>query len=318
VCSSDLVGAYGAGIFHLFTHAYFKALLFLCAGSVMHAMSGELDIQKMGGLRKYMPVTFWTFLIASLSIAGVPGLAGFFSKDEILWLAYNGGTVGRIVWVLGSLGAGLTAFYTFRIVYVAFFGDFRGTPEQERHLHEPPASMTVPMIILAVGALSSGWIGISPLFGGSNWIEHFFAPVLGHPHVHGTDLEEWTVVLISAAMALTGILASTICYRWKPELPTLLGEKFTGVYKMLWNKYYIDELYDHMIVRPAYWLATTVLAGFTDATIIEGIVNGIPTLIGRFGDRLRKIQSGYVQHYAISMAIGLFILLAFVLIVAGK
>ena len=312
------VGAYGAGIFHLFTHAYFKALLFLCAGSVMHAMSGELDIQKMGGLRKYMPVTFWTFLIASLSIAGVPGLAGFFSKDEILWLAYNGGTVGRIVWVLGSLGAGLTAFYTFRIVYVAFFGDFRGTPEQERHLHEPPASMTVPMIILAVGALSSGWIGISPLFGGSNWIEHFFAPVLGHPHVHGTDLEEWTVVLISAAMALTGILASTICYRWKPELPTLLGEKFTGVYKMLWNKYYIDELYDHMIVRPAYWLATTVLAGFTDATIIEGIVNGIPTLIGRFGDRLRKIQSGYVQHYAISMAIGLFILLAFVLIVAGK
>jgi NADH-quinone oxidoreductase subunit L len=312
------VGAYGAGIFHLFTHAYFKALLFLCAGSVMHAMSGELDIQKMGGLRKYMPVTFWTFLIASLSIAGVPGLAGFFSKDEILWLAYNGGTVGRIVWVLGSLGAGLTAFYTFRIVYVAFFGDFRGTPEQERHLHEPPASMTVPMIILAVGALSSGWIGISPLFGGSNWIEHFFAPVLGHPHVHGTDLEEWTVVLISAAMALTGILASTICYRWKPELPKLLGEKFDGVYKMLWNKYYVDELYDHMIVRPAYWLATTVLAGFTDATIIEGIVNGIPTLIGRFSDRLRKIQSGYVQHYAISMAIGLFILLAFVLIVAGK
>jgi NADH-quinone oxidoreductase subunit L len=312
------VGAYGAGIFHLFTHAYFKALLFLCAGSVMHAMSGELDIQKMGGLRKYMPVTFWTFLIASLSIAGVPGLAGFFSKDEILWLAYNGGTVGRIVWVLGSLGAGLTAFYTFRIVYVAFFGDFRGTPEQERHLHEPPASMTVPMIILAVGALSSGWIGISPLFGGSNWIEHFFAPVLGHPHVHGTDLEEWTVVLISAVMALTGILASTICYRWKPELPKLLGEKFDGVYKMLWNKYYVDELYDHMIVRPAYWLATTVLAGFTDATIIEGIVNGIPTLIGRFGDRLRKIQSGYVQHYAISMAIGLFILLAFVLIIAGK
>jgi len=312
------VGAYSAGIFHLFTHAYFKALLFLCAGSVMHAMSGELDIQKMGGLRKYMPITFWTFLIASFSISGVPGLAGFFSKDEILWQAYNGGTVGRIVWVLGSLGAGLTAFYSFRIVYVAFFGDFRGAPEQERHLREPSASMTVPMIILSVGALSSGWIGISPLYGGSNWIEHFFAPVFGHIHVHGTDLEERMVVLISTVVALTGILASTIFYCWKPKMPKLLSERFKVVYKILWHKYYVDEFYDLVIVRPTYWLATNVLAGFTDAKIIEGIVNGIPRLISGFGERLRRIQSGYVQHYAISMAIGLFILLVFVLIVAGK
>jgi len=311
-------GAYGAGIFHLFTHAYFKALLFLCAGSVMHAMSGELDIQKMGGLRKYMPVTFWTFLIASLSIAGVPGLAGFFSKDEILWLAYNGGTVGRVVWVLGSLGAGLTAFYSFRIVYVAFCGKFRGTPEQEHHLHEPSASMTVPLVILAVGALSSGWIGISPLFGGTNWIAHFFEPVLGHPHVHGTDSEEWMVVMLSVAMALAGILASTIFYRWRPDIPERLGETFKSLYRILWNKYYVDELYDLMIVRPTYWLATSVLVQVTDAKIIEGIVNGIPKMIGNFGDRLRKVQSGYVQHYAIGMAVGLFILLAVALITAGK
>jgi NADH-quinone oxidoreductase subunit L len=312
------VGAFGAGVFHLFTHAFFKALLFLCAGSVMHAMAGELDIQKMGGLRKYMPVTFWTFLIASLSIAGVPGLAGFFSKDEILWMAYNGGAVGKTVWLMGTLVAGLTAFYSFRIIYLAFFGKFRGTREQEHHLHESPASMTVPMIILAAGALSAGWIGISPLFGGSNWIAHFFEPVMGHPHVHGTHAEEWMVVGISIAVALTGILISTIFYHWKPEIPKILGDRFKGVYTTLWNKYYVDELYDLIIVRPTFWIAANVLVGFTDAKIIEGIVNGIPKAIGNFGGRLRKIQTGYLQHYAVSMALGLLVILILVLIAEGR
>jgi NADH-quinone oxidoreductase subunit L len=312
------VGAYGAGVFHLFTHAYFKALLFLCAGSVMHAMAGELDIQKMGGLRKYMPVTFWTFLIASLSIAGVPGLAGFFSKDEILWMAYNGGAVGKTVWLMGTLVAGLTAFYSFRIIYLAFFGKFRGTHEQEHHLHESPASMTVPLIILAAGALSAGWIGISPLFGGSNWIAHFFEPVMEHPHVHGTHAEEWMVVGISIAVALTGILVSTIFYHWKPGIPKILGGRFKGVYTTLWNKYYVDELYDLIIVRPTFWIAANVLVGFTDAKIIEGIVNGIPKAIGNFGGRLRKIQTGYLQHYAVSMALGLLGILILVLIAEGR
>jgi NADH-quinone oxidoreductase subunit L len=309
------VGAYGAGIFHLFTHAYFKALLFLCAGSVMHAMGGELDIQKMGGLRKYLPVTFWTFLIASLSIGGVPGLAGFFSKDEILWLAYNGGTVGKVVWVMGTLVAGLTAFYSFRIVYLAFFGTFRGTHEQEHHLHESPTSMTFPLVVLAVGALAAGWIGIPELLGGNNWIgQTFFQDVFKHPHVHGTHAEEWMVVGISIAVALGGILVSTIFYFWKPEIPKLLGAKFQGIYNTLWNKYYVDEFYDLIIVRPSYWLATNVLVGITDAKIIEGIVNGVPKMIGAFGERLRKVQTGYLQHYAISMAIGLFVILTLALI----
>jgi|WetSurMetagenome_2_1015567.scaffolds.fasta_scaffold00939_5 NADH-quinone oxidoreductase subunit L len=309
------VGAYGAGVFHLFTHAYFKALLFLCAGSVMHAMAGELDIQKMGGLRKFMPVTFATFFIASISIAGIPPLAGFFSKDEILWLAYNGGPVGKLVWVMGTIVAGLTAFYSFRIVYLAFFGKFRGSHEQQHHLHESPKSMTVPLMILAVGAICAGWIGIPELLGGNNWIgQTFFHDVFKHPHITASHAEEWMVIGVSVIVALGGIFVSTYFYFWNPELPKKVGAQYPGIYKVLWNKYYVDEFYDLVIVRPTFWIANKILVGFTDAKIIEGIVNGVPKLIGMFGDKLRKLQTGYVQHYAISMAIGLFVILAIVLI----
>jgi NADH-quinone oxidoreductase subunit L len=312
------VGAYGAGVFHLFTHAYFKALLFLGAGSVMHAMSGELDIQKMGGLKKFMPVTYWTFLIASLSIAGIPGLAGFFSKDEILWLAYNGGTVGRIVWGMGTLVAALTALYSFRIIFLAFHGKFRGTHEQEHHLHESPKSMTIPLMLLAVGAVSAGWLGISETLGGGNFIGRFFQPVLGHPHVHAGREEELMVMGISIACAVGGILVSWIFYALKPEIPRNLVANFKGIYTVLWNKYYVDELYDSIIVRPAMWLASSILIPVTDGTIIEGIVNGVPKTIAAFGERLRKLQTGNVQHYAMSMAIGLFILFSLVLIAGVK
>ncbi|MBF0473433.1 MAG: NADH-quinone oxidoreductase subunit L, partial [Nitrospirae bacterium] len=154
------VGAYAAGIFHLYTHAFFKALLFLCAGSVMHAMQGELDMQKMGGLKKYMPITYWTMLIASLSISGIPGLAGFFSKDEILWKAFSAGTyTGKFVWLLGTIAALLTAFYSFRLIFVTFHGTFRGTEDQKHHLHESPSTMTIPLLLLCVGAVASGWVG---------------------------------------------------------------------------------------------------------------------------------------------------------------
>lgn len=312
------VGAYGAGVFHLYTHAYFKALLFLGAGSVMHAMSGELDIQKMGGLKKHMPVTYWTFLIASLSIAGVPGLAGFFSKDEILWMAYNGGTVGKIVWAIGTLVAALTAFYSFRIIFLAFHGTFRGTHEQEHHLHESPASMTVPLLLLSIGAVAAGWVGIPELLGSflgvGNWIAHFFEPVLGHPSAHGTHGEEWMVIGISIAAALGGIFLSWVFYSLKPEIPKNLAAQFRGVYTTLWNKYYVDEIYHAIIVRPSLWVARNFLIPVTDGTIIEGIVNGVPRAIGAFGEKLRKLQTGYIQHYAMSMVIGLFILFALVLI----
>ncbi len=311
------VGAFGAGIFHLYTHAYFKALLFLGAGSVMHAMAGELDIQKMGGLRKHMPVTYITFLIASLSIAGIPGLAGFFSKDEILWLAYNHGTIGKIVWVVGTIVAALTAFYSFRIIFLAFHGKFRGTHEQEHHLHESPKVITVPLLILAIGAIGAGWVGIPQALGGSNWIGHFFEPVLGHPHVTATHAEEYMVMGISVAVAMTGIFIAWVFYSLKPEMPKILAEKFKGIYTTLWNKYYVDEFYDFIIVRSTRWIANSILVGVTDGKIIEGIINGVPAKIRNFGERLRKLQTGHLQHYAVSMAIGLFVILTLLLISKG-
>ncbi len=312
------VGAFGAGIFHLYTHAYFKALLFLGAGSVMHAMAGELDIQKMGGLKKYMPITYWTFLIASLSIAGIPGFAGFFSKDEILWLAYNGGNVGRIVWIIGTIVAALTAFYSFRIIFLAFHGKFRGTHEEEHHLHESPKIMTIPLIILAIGAISAGWIGIPQALGGSNWIGHLLEPVLGHPHVTATHEEEYIVMGISVACAVGGILLSWILYSLKPEMPSRLANQFKFIYKTLWNKYYIDELYDFILVRPTKWIANNMLIVVIDGKIIEGIVNGLPNAIRGLGEKIRKIQSGHLQHYAISMALGLFVILTLLLIAVNK
>ncbi|MEK7683492.1 MAG: NADH-quinone oxidoreductase subunit L, partial [Nitrospirota bacterium] len=238
------VGAYTAGMFHLYTHAFFKALLFLCAGSVMHAMSGELDLQKMGGLKKYMPITYWTMLFASLSIAGVPGFAGFFSKDEILWLAYSGQSpVGKFVWAVGTVVAFLTAFYSFRLIFLTFHGKFRGTHEQEHHLHESPKAMTIPLIILCVGAVASGWIGIPHLLGGGAHFTEFLKPVLGHPEAHGTHAEEWMVMAISIIAGFSGIGLAALFYLVKTDIPVMLAQKFNAAYKVLWNKYYVDELY---------------------------------------------------------------------------
>jgi NADH-quinone oxidoreductase subunit L len=311
------VGAYAAGIFHLYTHAFFKALLFLGAGSVMHAMSGELDIQKMGGLRKYMPVTYWTFLLASLSIAGIPGLAGFFSKDEILWQAYAAGPTGKFVWALGAITALLTAFYSFRIIYLAFHGEFRGTEEQKHHLHESPKSMTIPLIILAIGAVGSGWVGIPPLIGEAIGLEHadkfaeFLAPVVGHPHPaeefsHST---EWGVMGLSIVLAVTGILVAWYFYLKNTAIPKALREKFGFAYDVLWNKYYVDELYDRIIIQPTLWVARSVIVGVTDGKIIEGVVNGVPAAIAEFSQKLRRIQTGLTQHYALYMAAGLILII---------
>jgi len=306
------VGAYGAGIFHLYTHAFFKALLFLGAGSVMHAMQGELDIQKMGGLKKYMPYTYWTFLIASLSIAGIPGLAGFFSKDEILWLAFASGGLGKFVWFLGAVTALLTAFYSFRIVYVAFHGKFRGTHEQEHHLHESPATMTVPLVILCVGAVAAGWVGLPALLFGehANFFAEFTAPVLGHPHVEGTHAEEAIIMVLSVAIAVGGLLIARYFYVKRKDIPVSLGQRFSLPYQVLWNKYYIDEIYDFIIVRPTFWLARNVIEGFTDRRIIEGVVNGVPRNIGRASQLLRRAQTGIVHHYAAIMGLGILAVVA--------
>ena len=309
------VGAYSAGVFHLYTHAFFKALLFLCAGSVMHAMAGELNLQKMGGLKKYMPVTYITMLLASLSIAGVPGFAGFFSKDEILWLAYSGPSpVGKLVWGIGTVVAFLTALYSFRLIFLTFHGKFRGTHEQEHHLHESPKVMTIPLILLCVGAIASGWVGIPHLLGGGAHFTEFMKPVLGHPEGHGTHSEEWMVMAVSVIAGFSGIGLAYFMYLKRADIPVRLAARFSAVHKILLNKYYVDEFYSFLIVRPAIWIAKNILIGITDAKIIEAIVNGIPKAIGGFSQVIRKVQTGFLQHYATIMATGILIIVAIMLL----
>ena len=304
------VGAYAAGVFHLYTHAFFKALLFLCAGSVIHAVHSN-DIQGMGGLKKYMPLTYITMFIGALSAGGVPGLAGFFSKDEIVWSAFASGTnVGTFVWIMVTCVAFFTPFYSFRMIFLTFHGKFRGTHEQEHHLHESPKVMTIPLMLLAVGAIAVGWVGITPLLGGGAHFTEFLKPVVGHPEFHGTHAQEWGIMGLSTTIAFSGLVIAAVFYLVKTEIPVRLAKNFSAIYRILFNKYYVDELYSFTIVRPTLWIAKNILVGFTDAKIIEGIVNGVPRSIGKFSGMLRKVQTGLVHHYAIIMAAGAFFIIA--------
>ncbi|MDI6889386.1 MAG: NADH-quinone oxidoreductase subunit L [Thermodesulfovibrionales bacterium] len=307
------VGAYAAGIFHLYTHGFFKALLFLAAGSVIHAAHHN-DIQRMGGLKKYQPITYITMLIAALSAGGIPGLAGFFSKDEIIWSTFaSGSPVGTLVWILMIAIAFFTPFYSFRMIFLTFHGKFRGTHEEEHHLHESPPVMTIPLMLLAAGALGAGWVGIPTILGGGAHIAHFLEPVLGHPELHGTHAQEFGVMGLSTTIALSGIVIAAILYLIKTYLPLRLAQGFSGIYRVVFNKYYVDELYNLTIVKPGLWIADSFIERFTDAKIIEGIVNGVPRSIGRFAGILRKVQTGITQHYAIIMAAGVFILIVLIL-----
>jgi NADH-quinone oxidoreductase subunit L len=250
-----------------------------------------------------------------LSIAGVPGLAGFFSKDEILWLAYSGpGPVGKFVWAIGTLVAFLTAFYSFRLIFLTFHGKFRGTHEQEHHLHESPKVMTIPLMLLCVGAVASGWVGIPHLLGGGAHFTEFMKPVLGHLEGHGTHADEWLVMAISIIAGLSGIGLAAFVYLREENLAAKITQKFAGIHRVLWNKYYVDELYDFIIVRPTIWVAKNVIVGVTDGKIIEGVVNGVPSSIGRLSSLLRSLQTGMVQQYAAVMAIGAFVVIALVLL----
>ncbi|MBI4825385.1 MAG: NADH-quinone oxidoreductase subunit L [Nitrospirae bacterium] len=305
------VGAYTAGIFHLYTHAYFKALLFLGSGSVIHAMGNEMDMRKMGGLKKYMPVTYWTFIIASLSISGIPGLSGFFSKDEILWRAYiSGGDMGKFLWILATVAAFMTAFYSFRLIFLTFHGEFRGTEEQKHHLHESPAVMTVPLMLLAAGAVAAGWVGIPPLL-----LEHgdkigeFLAPVLGHPAGEGSHSDEIMIMSASVIISIAGIVTAILFYISKTGLPQKFAEAFKPVYTLLYNKYWVDELYAKTIVNPLIKASDRIILGFFDIRLIEGVVNGVPSLIGSFSRGLRKMQTGLISSYAFMMAAGVLIII---------
>jgi NADH-quinone oxidoreductase subunit L len=308
------VGAYSAGIFHLYTHAYFKALLFLGSGSVIHALHDEQNMQKMGGLKKYMPITYAVFIIATLSITGIPGLAGFFSKDEILWRAYLGGDTGKFLWFLATAAALLTSFYSWRLIFLTFHGKFRGTHEQEHHLHESPKVITVPLMFLAAGAIFAGYVGIPPLLmEHGDRIGEFLAPVLGHPHGEGTHAEELMVMGASVFVALAGWFIAYRMYVRNTELPQKVGSMFKPVYNLLFNKYYVDELYGKTFVQPVLKISDKVILGFFDAKVIEGIVNGVPNLIGAFSRQFRKIQTGLLSNYGLVMAIGAIVIIGYLI-----
>ena len=294
------VGAYTGAVFHVMTHAFFKALLFLGAGSVIHAMGGEQDMRKMGGLSKKLGITHATFLIGCIAIAGIPPFSGFFSKDEILSAAY---AKNPIYYAVGVFTALLTAFYMFRLYATTFRGSFRGTHDQEHHLHESPSAMTIPLIVLAILAASAGFLGVpEAIKPDSHWLGHFLAPVVGT----GSGREvpagtEWGLMGISVVLAAIGVIAAWARFSKKPEL----GEP-TGFGKFLANKWYVDELYNAIIVKPLDLLAQFLV--FFDKNIIDGIVNGVGRLVQYGSRQLRLLQSGQVGGYVLLMVVGIIVL----------
>ena len=303
------VGAFGAGIFHLMTHAFFKGLLFLAAGSVIHAMGGEQDMRKMGGLRKKIPVTFWTMFMATLAIAGAPGFSGFFSKDEILNEARQ---VSPVLWALGLLTAGLTSFYMFRLLFLTFFGKQR-YDEHKVHVHESPKSMLVPLVVLAILAVGGGWMAAPQLWGGVNYFQHFLAPVLSSASDTAATATESTLggseivqALLGAPViaGLLGFLLAWWLYIRSPKTPENISASLSAPYKLLSGKYFIDELYAAMIVRPLVWISENILWHVVDEGVIDGAVNGVAHVSRESGDRLRHATSGNVRSYAAWIVLG--------------
>ncbi len=314
------VGAYAAGVFHLMTHAFFKALLFLAAGSVMHALRGELDIYKMGGLRKHMPATFWTFLIATFAITGLPPLSGFFSKDEILWKAFSTHLPGvphalnYFIYGLGLLTAGMTAFYMFRAVFLTFFGESRMDPEVEAHVHESPPMMTVPLMLLALLALVGGLVGIPHVLGGGAHFEQWIAHTVGHGETHHAPVAlELGLMALSVGVALVGIFLAYTFYRRKTELPGKVVASYPRFYRWVFNKYYVDEFNDAAVIMPLKRVSTNFLWLFIDEAIIDGIVNGSGKLARLVGGGLTKMQTGHVHAYAFSVLCGAVVLVGLML-----
>jgi NADH-quinone oxidoreductase subunit L len=301
------VGAFSAGIFHLMTHAFFKALLFLCAGSVMHSLHGELDVWKMGGLRRIMPVTANTFLVAALAISGVFPFAAFFSKDLILEQAFERGHT--IVWLLGVAAAGLTAFYTFRAYFLAFTGTSRLDPHVAKHAHESPAVMTVPLVILAVLSTIGGWIGLPHGWLWGNPFVAYLAPSLAllpeaaEPAAGAIHLGATSLMLLTSGIAFAGIGVAWILYGSPSSVTARIAGQAGAFYRLLWNKWYVDEIYDALVVRPYVGLSTFFWK-VIDTELIDGVVNGVGRLVVAVGSAGRYVQTGLTQQYLFVMVIG--------------
>jgi NADH-quinone oxidoreductase subunit L len=359
------VGAYAAGIFHLYTHAFFKALLFLGSGAVIHALAGEQDLRNMGGLKRYLPVTYWTFLIGALAIAGVPLLSGFFSKDEILFRTFAGGH--RLLWLIGIVTSLLTATYMFRLVLLTFHGERRhdapaapAHPEEEEptahaaaadphaahasghghggHIHDAPPSMAVPLMVLALGSILAGYVGVPHAIGGSNRIEGFLEPSfevtershgvsasapategavqpVSEQHAasgevsHGSEAAgdvqtELTLMGVSSGVAVAGIGLAFYFWYFNREAAAAMARRFSGLYRLLLNKYYVDELYDAAIVQPIKLLSTRGLWRGVDVGIIDGAVNGVGLLVRGSSTALRRLQTGSIRAYAAALFTG--------------
>ncbi len=300
-------GAYVAAVFHVMTHAFFKALLFLGSGSVIHAMGGEQDIRKMGGLARYMKITNATFLIGCLAIAGIPGLSGFFSKDEILAGAFAS---SPLLYIGGLLGALLTAFYMFRLYVTTFKGGFRGTHEQEHHLHESPKAITIPLVVLAVLSVIGGYVGI-PAFikEGAHSLHHFLNPVFEAsykilPEHHVSHSTEWLLAGLSTVLILGVIIFAWTRFSKKPDL----AEPQSGVGKLFAGKWYVDELYESIIVKPLKSFAG-FLNSFFEPKVLDGLVNGVGKIVKYGGRQLRLLQSGQVGNYVLLMVLGMVIII---------
>ncbi|HLG03519.1 MAG TPA: NADH-quinone oxidoreductase subunit L, partial [Bacteroidia bacterium] len=308
------VGAYTGAVFHVTTHAFFKALLFLGAGSVIHAMSGEQDIRRMGGLKKGLPVTHLTFLLGTIAIAGIPPFSGFFSKDEILAHVYGDGDdqTRRFLWMFGIFGSMLTAFYMFRLYYLVFAGSFRGTHAQQHHLHESPKSMTIPLIVLAALSVIAGFIGL-PLKKGIHLLYNFLHPSLKDAYFykrpeHLHMKEELFLMGLAVAGAIAAIYLAYRIYRKKQVLPKESEGEMPKAQRLIYNKYFVDEFYDAVIRRPLDWISGTTYK-FFELRVVDGLVNGIGGAVKWCGSVIRYAQAGNVGFYLFAMTVAVIILL---------
>jgi len=309
------VGAFSAGVFHLMTHAFFKALLFLGAGAIIHALHDEQDLRNMGGLKSLMPGTYWMFLIASLSIAAIPPFSGFFSKDEILSHAFEN---SPILWGIGVITAFLTAFYVFRL----FIGAFEGKPRfdiHHVHVHDAPLTMLVPLCVLGLLSAVSGWIGIPSSLGGSENFDRFLDPVFENAQskmlsiFYGERSTEYILMTVSVLLGVAGIYLAYFAYKKKPELSAKLRRAAGDFYDVLVNKYYVDEIYQSVVVKPLVFVSDRYLSRGLDEIVIDGIVNGTGKSVRLIGRVLRKIQTGFVQNYVLAFVIGVILIVGFLI-----
>jgi NADH-quinone oxidoreductase subunit L len=345
------VGAYAAGIFHLFTHAFFKALLFLASGAVIHALAGEQDIRRMGGLRRDLPVTYWTFVIGALAISGIPGLAGFFSKDEILYRTFVGGHPW--MWAIGVAASLMTGIYMFRLVFVAFHGEraaIEGVPALHsadgsahpaghgpagERLHDAPRLMAIPLVLLAVGSVLAGYVGVPAILGGQNRIETFLEPsftvhetavpgasgegaepaggTVAEAAGDGTTRTEITLMAVSSGIALLAIGVAFYFFLSRRQAAAALAARFAGIHRLLLHKYYVDEVYDAAIVGPIRNISTEVLWRGVDVGLVDGTVNGVGSTVRGAGREIRRLQTGSLRAYAAGVLGGALLILGYYL-----